>query len=137
MSRSYAVRTEDGRLFRRNRRHLRQSKEQFVAKDVDVEIPSPATKCPQPEVYTEPSAHQHRTAQETQHLCAVTKQAKDHQSSGPLHHQLCQKNSAVTRSGRSVHPPSYLKDYVQIFFWKVFLYVFTLVTVQFFKEGKV
>ena len=56
MSRSYAVRTEDGRLFRRNRRHLRQSKEQFVAKDADVEIPSPVTNCPQPEVYTEPSA---------------------------------------------------------------------------------
>ena len=34
--RSYAVRTEDGRLFRRNRRHLRQSKEPFMPKDADV-----------------------------------------------------------------------------------------------------
>ena len=28
--RSYKVRTEDGRLYRRNRRHLRQSREPFV-----------------------------------------------------------------------------------------------------------
>ena len=28
--RSYEVKTEDGRLYRRNRRHLRQSKEPFV-----------------------------------------------------------------------------------------------------------
>ena len=28
--RSYEVKTEDGRLYRRNRRHLRQSKESFV-----------------------------------------------------------------------------------------------------------
>ena len=57
----------------------------------------------------------------------------------------CQKNSAVTRSGRSVRPPSYLKDYVQTYFyffvktfWDDFLYLFTLVTVQFFsKEEKV
>ena len=30
---SYAVRTEDGRRFRRNRRHLRQSREMFGSKD--------------------------------------------------------------------------------------------------------
>ena len=54
--RSYAVRTEDGRLFRRNHRHLPQLKEQFMAKDADVEIPSPVTNCPPTEVYTEPSA---------------------------------------------------------------------------------
>ena len=43
--------------------------------------------------------HQHRTARETQHICAVRKQAKDYQLSGQLHRQ---KNSAVTRSGSSV-----------------------------------
>ena len=47
----------------------------------------------------------------------------------------CQKNSAVTRSGRSVRPPSYLKDYVQTF-WNDFLYLFTLVTVQFFFQRR-
>ena len=32
--------------------------------------------------------HQHRTAQETQHLCTVSKQSQDRQLSGQLHHQL-------------------------------------------------
>ena len=73
--RSYAVRTEDGRFFRRNRRrHLRQSKEQFVAKDADFEILSSVT------VHQLKSTPNHqqlqdRTAQEAQHLCAVSKQA--------------------------------------------------------------
>ena len=37
--RSYAVRTEDGRRFRRNRRHLRQSRETFGSKDADMTVP--------------------------------------------------------------------------------------------------
>ena len=58
----------------------------------------------------------------------------------------CQKNGAVTRSGRSVRPPSYLKDYVQtyffLFFVKTFLErfpitVYTYYSSVFFKEGKV
>lgn len=32
-SRSYEVRTEDGRVYRRNRRHLRRSREPFLAED--------------------------------------------------------------------------------------------------------
>ena len=86
--RSYAVRTEDGRLFRRNCRHLRQSKELFVAKDADVEILSPVTNCPPTEVYTEPSVPPAQNSTGYQHLCAVSKQAKDYQLSGQLHHQL-------------------------------------------------
>ena len=35
--RSYAVRTGDGRLFRRNRKHLRTSKELYRPKDVEVD----------------------------------------------------------------------------------------------------
>ena len=73
--RSYAVRTEDGRLFQRNRRHLRQSKEQFVAKDADVEIPSRELQTFHNLKSTQNhQQHQHRTAQETQHLCTVRKQ---------------------------------------------------------------
>ena len=136
--RSYAVRTEDGRLLRRNRRHLRQSKEQFVAKDADVEIPSPVTNCPQPEVYSEPSAAptQKSTGDPTPLRSKETGQGPAITRPTPSSAE-CQKNSAVTRSGRFVRPPSYLKDYVQTFPACVFLHVFTLVTVQFFKEGKV
>ena len=45
----------------------------------------------------------------------------------------CQNNNAVTRSRRSLRPSSYLKDYVQTF-WNDFLYLFALVTVQFFPK---
>ena len=108
--RSYAVVTEDGRLFRRNRRHLRQSKEPFVTKDAE----SPVTNCPPTEVYTEssvPSAQNStgdpmplRSKQTGQGLPIIRPASSSAE---------CQKNSAVTRSGRSVRPPSYLKDYVQ------------------------
>ena len=112
--RSYAVRTEDGRLFRRNRRHLRQSKEPFVAKDADVEIPSPVTTCPPTEVYTEPSTApaQNSTEDLTPLRSKQTGQELPIIRPTPSSAE-CRKNSAVTRSGRSVRPPSYLKDYVQ------------------------
>ena len=119
---SYAVRTEDGRLFRRNRRHLRQSKEQFVAKDPDVEILSPVTNCPPTEVYTEPSAApaQNSTEDPTPLHSKQTGQGLPIIRPTPSSAE-CQKNSAVTRSGRSVRPPSYLKDYVQTQFFYCFL----------------
>lgn len=108
--RSYAVRTEDGRLFRRNHRHLQQSKEQFVAKDVDVKIPSPVTNCPPTEVYIEPYFSSTSTEQ---HKRLNTPLGSKETGQGPpiirptLSSDECQKNSAVTRSGRSVRPPGY------------------------------
>ncbi|PFX33017.1 Uncharacterized protein K02A2.6 [Stylophora pistillata] len=51
--RSYAIRTEDGRLFRRNRRHLRLSKEPFMPKDGDIEIPTPILNSPPTKASTE------------------------------------------------------------------------------------
>ena len=111
--RSYAVRTEDGRLFRRNRRHLRQSKEQFVVKDADVEIPSPVTNFPQPEVYTEPSAApaQNSTGDPTPLRSKETGQGPS--IIRPTHRQLSVRRTVqLLVADASVRPPSYLKDYV-------------------------
>lgn len=112
---SYAVRTNDGRLFRRNRRHLRQSKERFVAKDAHVEILSTVTNCPPTEVYTEPSeaTAQNSTEDPTPLRSRETGQGLPIVIRPTPSSIDCQKNSAVSRSGRSVRPPSYLKDYVQ------------------------
>ena len=101
--RSYAVVTEDGRLFRRNRRHLRQSKEPFVTKDAE----SPVTNCPPTEVYTESSVPSVQNC--TGHPMPL--HSKQTGQGLPINRPAsssaeCQKNSAVTRSGRSVHPPS-------------------------------
>ena len=103
--RSYAVRTEDGRLFRRNRRHLRQSQEPFMSKDADVEIPSPILNCPPTQSNTEPAP----TERSTGHPTPSNQTDPGPQAIRPAE---CHKSSAVTRSGRSIRPPSYLKDYV-------------------------
>ena len=110
--RSYAVRTEDGRLFQRNRRHLRESKEPFMAKDSEVEISSPVTNSPPPKVYTEPEPAQNSTGHPTTLSSKQSDREPQVVSPAPFPAE-CQKNSAVTRSGRSIRPPSYLQDYVQ------------------------
>ena len=64
-ARSYAVRTEDGRLFRRNCRHFRKSREPFMSKDDDVAIPNPIMNFPPTEVNTEPAPLECRTGHPT------------------------------------------------------------------------
>lgn len=107
-----AVETEDGRLFRRNCRHLRQSKQRFMAKDAEVEIPSPVLNSPPPKVYTEPEPAQNSTGHPTTLPSKQSDPAPQVVRPAPLSAES-QKNSAVTRSGGSICPPSYLKDYVQ------------------------
>ena len=55
--RSYNVRTEDGPIFRRNRRHLRFSREPFY-QDPATEAFEPADTRQQPHVHTEPNQPQ-------------------------------------------------------------------------------
>ena len=113
--RSYAVRTEDERLFRRNRKHLRTSKELFRPKDVQNRF----SGCPPPQTNTEPALHQKPVEKESSNACPVV---KFHQQVSPELHPVppappvsvlvSHKNSAVTRSGRTIRFPGYLKDYV-------------------------
>ena len=106
--RSYAVRTEDGRLFRRNRRHLRQSKEPFMPKDADVEIPSPILNSPPTTASTETVSGENSAG------CPTALSRKRPESGPPATCPAplaeCQKSNAVTRSGHSIRPPGYLKD---------------------------
>ena len=106
--RSYAVRTEDGRLFRRNRRHLRQSKEPFMPKDADVEIPSPILNSPPTTASTETvSGGENSAGCPTALSRKRTESGPSATCPAPL--AECQKSNAVTRSGRSIRPPWLLK----------------------------
>ena len=109
--RSYAVRTEDGRLFRRNRRHLRQSKDPIMPKVADVEIPSTILNCPPTEVNKEPAS----AANSIGCPAALSSKQTDPgpQAIHPVPLAECHKNNVVTHSGRSIGLPGYLKDYVQ------------------------
>lgn len=80
-----------------------------------VEILSTVTNCPPTEVYTEPSeaTAQNSTEDPTPLRSRETGQGLPIVIRPTPSSIDCQKNSAVSRSGRSVRPPSYLKDYVQ------------------------
>ena len=118
-----------------------------MAKDSEVEIPSPVPNNPPPKVYTEPEPAQNSTGHPTT-LSSKQSDAEPQVVSPVPFPAECQKNSPVTRSGRSIRPPYNLKDYVQsqtffpfvkFFFEYVFIYLFTFCysSVSFSKEGKV
>ena len=109
--RSYAVRTEDGRLFRRNWRHLLQSKEPFMPKDADVEIPSPILSSPPTTASTETATGENCAGRPTALSRKQPESGPPTACAAPL--AECQKSNAVTRSGRSTRPPGYLKDLVR------------------------
>ena len=88
--RSYEVETQDGRVLRRNRSHLRKTTEDEV------------DETPQTEIHTDEDRESNQTEERQ------SKQAVD-----------CQREQKVeirTRSGRLVNRPAYLKDYVSFVF---------------------
>jgi hypothetical protein len=90
--RSYEVETQDGRVLRRNRSHLRKTT--CTEDEVD--------KTPQTEIHTDEDRESNQTEERQ------SKQAVD-----------CQREQKVeirTRSGRLVNKPAYLKDYVSFVF---------------------
>ena len=108
--RSYNVRTEDGRMFRRNRKHLRSSKEPFYPLERNEPEISPS---PQPQIANsaipqdscatgfhlqEPSTETVQPDKSSKPEVVVSDKPQ------PGHHR-------VTRVGRVSKPPSYLKDY--------------------------
>lgn len=84
--RSYQVRTEDGRVYRRNRRHLFDSK-----------APSVTT--------------QNNNADATEPLPAREQSTIEDLPADDHHTQQQPEGETKTRYGRSIKPPSYLKDY--------------------------
>ena len=115
--RSYNVRTEDGRILRRDRRHLRRSREPFYPSqpgELPVTLPSlcqsatpekpqrpqsmPTTPR-QEDQPNEPDKPLFATPSKDQPLCAA------HDGPQPV-------KTRITRAGRLSKPPGYLKDYV-------------------------
>ena len=109
--RSFNVRTEDGRMFRRNQRHLRSSMEPFYPFERrEPEI----TLSPQPQPVT--SASFKDTCSTEFHLQKPsTETVQPGQLSKPdvvVPDKPQPGQHRITRAGRVSKPPSYLKDYV-------------------------
>ena len=113
--RSYEVRTEDGKLYRRNRRHFRQSKEPFAqtAEASPVVQPqhnqtntSPTTAAP-----TRPKATGERVQNSPVDLPKQTEPVTVSPSQKP---PPTTKSTIMTRSGRVSRAPQYLQDFVTV-----------------------
>ena len=114
--RSYEVRTEEGKIFRRNRRHLRSSREPACVRVNLVPIHMP-NQTHLPESLTIPKPTCSVTPPKTSAPLEVPPPKKRESSSQTV--KVPEQSSPpkpvdcpVTRSGRMTRPPSYLKDFV-------------------------
>ena len=95
--RSYKVRTEDGREYRRNRRHLRQTQEDAQVDGREQNLtagPPPAARSETPDAALSPNV------EPLQEPIAQQSPLQEPPAAGP------------GASGRIVRPPVYLKDYI-------------------------
>ena len=111
---SYEVRTEDGRLYRRNRRQLRQSKEPFAqTSETGLVRPPQNNQFSTAPAASEPTRLQ-VTGQPIQNNLAGQPKLKEpvaySQSQEPLSGAV--KPTVVTRSGRVSRIPQYLQEFV-------------------------
>lgn len=103
--RSYRVRIEDGRVFRRNRRHLRSSKELFYPSEPELNIKPQTEPEKQAEQPAPPTTPRSPLQVPRPPLCLTTPQVPE-QPSPPV-----SADGRITRSGRLSKQPNYLKDY--------------------------
>ena len=120
--RSYEVRTEDGKIFRRNRRHLRSSNEPACIRVNPEPIHMPnQTHLPESLTIPKPTVSPHKTSAPLE--VAPRKEPREMTCSKPESSSQTGKvpepssppkpaDCPVTRSGRMSRPPSYLKDFV-------------------------
>ena len=114
--RSYEVRTEDGRQYRRNRRHLRQSKEPFVQTSEPSPVRPPQDNYPnrapaaaepiRPQLTGQPV--QDNFAGQPKQTEPVTVSPRQEPSSGPV------KPTVVNRSGLVSRASQYFKEFVTV-----------------------
>lgn len=97
--RSYNIRTEDGRCFRRNRKHLHKTTENFT--DASPDLPM----IPQQHLQPKTTHTENRATEKPAE--AITEQDQP-ATSAPTSEQPVQ-----TRSGRIVRKPSYYNDFVE------------------------
>ena len=109
--RSYQVRTEDGRVYRRNRRHLRRTRE--TTRDSRFEMvlpprPKPSSRDPPDKVPVPPATPGTSESQDLPHAAPVQKppakpSAQNKQETSPP--------ATTTRRGRVVRPPARFADH--------------------------
>ena len=100
---SYDVETEDGRRYRRNRVHLRTTKEEFKLNFQADSVPQSGSAESREAEATNESMQR---ANDTQATSAAESRPREH---APL---PSNSSTVVTRSGCTVKRPQYLKDYV-------------------------
>ena len=104
--RSYKVRTEDGREYRRNRRHLRQTQEDAKVDGQEQNLtagPPPAARSETPDAALSPNV------EPLQEPIAQQSPLQESPAAGPGENA----STPPTRtSGRIVRPPVHLKDYI-------------------------
>ena len=93
--RSYEIKTQDGRVLRRNRSHLRKTTEDEVC------------ETPKTESHTDEDREPSHQGEDRE-----SGQTEERQLNGAENCQREQKLETQTRSGRVVSRPAYLKDYV-------------------------
>ena len=112
--RSYEVRTEDGKIFRRNRRHLRSSREPACVRINPVPIHMPnQTRVPESLTIPKPSVTPPKTSAPLE--VPPPKKPESSSQTGKVPEQSSPPKPVdcpVTQSDRMSRPPSYLKDFV-------------------------
>jgi hypothetical protein len=101
--RSYQIRTEDGRVFRRNRRQLNKTPEQCNPTEYIPAVPLEPPK-DEPQVQLQATTTSHKTHPPPQATTAAT-------SATTAVEPPTSTETTTTRSGRAVRKPAYLKDY--------------------------
>ena len=113
-TRSYQVRTEDGRAYRRNRRHLRRTQEAMCNSEVEVLLPprtldNPATpSAREKQLSVQPATSNITVSKGIQQSRAPVRQADKPQVEQPVSSAQSKPASPpvmTTRSGRVVRPP--------------------------------
>ncbi|CAH3108823.1 unnamed protein product [Porites lobata] len=99
--RSYNVRTEDGRLYRRNRSHLYKVPERYQPNHDEELLPSASPVLPLPSVSPTPRMPHVSDVQPPTNGLPTDAQPREVTDPAPV----------TTRSGRIVRKPAYLKDF--------------------------
>ena len=118
--RSYDVRTEDGRVYRRNRRHLRRRNEPFYPNAVlepTASYQSEQSKLPENGAKEPPVQSCSKTSKATpppSRSKPVPQHSSTEEIAADQESQAGTGTATVTRSGRVSRPPRYHKDFVKL-----------------------
>ena len=110
--RSYQVRTEGGRVYRRNRRHLRRTRETPSDRSLEEVLPtrpnpsSPSPSCNVPKLSTTPGTSE----SQKQQAAVVQRTPVKHLVPSASSKQETAPPVITTRSGREIRPPTRFAD---------------------------